>query len=334
MANDKTLDKFPLVSIVILNYNGLVYLKKTLPPILELDYPNYECVIVDNGSIDGSVDYIKKHNRVKLIENGQNLGYSKGKNIGVKSAEGKFIFCLDEDILIRNKLILQDLIRFYDKAENPCFINVLLVDEADRFSIPIVSKQYGGYYGLFGIKENKKIDIDQIMKHGNTIETVIAFGGNMFFAKSNWNCLGGLDESQKFNLDDDDISTRARVLGFKNYLYNKDYLIHLGIERRVDNKKFRFKYKYYFSGKGKPIIKNFQLKTILWMFPLYTLKTTVKTLKQAINRFDPLLFYSFLVSMCIFIRDIKYTLEQRKNIQSKRLVNDTVFLRIELPQFD
>ena len=48
-------DKKPLISIVMLNYNGLKYLKSTIHPILKLDYPNYEFIIVDNCSTDGSI---------------------------------------------------------------------------------------------------------------------------------------------------------------------------------------------------------------------------------------------------------------------------------------
>ena len=44
-------DKFPLISVVMLNYNGLKYLKQTIASVLKLDYPNYEFLIVDNGSI-------------------------------------------------------------------------------------------------------------------------------------------------------------------------------------------------------------------------------------------------------------------------------------------
>ena len=99
-------DNCPLVSVVMLNYNGLKYLKETIPPILELDYPNYEFIIVDNGSTDGSIEFINEFEKIRLIENGENLGYSNGKNIGVWEAKGEYILSLDNDILILNKMFI------------------------------------------------------------------------------------------------------------------------------------------------------------------------------------------------------------------------------------
>src|SRR3989344_5058951 len=95
--------KSPLISVIMLNYNGLKYIKRTIPQILKLDYPNYEFIIVDNGSADGSIEFIKEMQiksekvKIRLIENGENLGYSKGKNIGVKHAKGEYVLLLDND---------------------------------------------------------------------------------------------------------------------------------------------------------------------------------------------------------------------------------------------
>ena len=89
--------EYPLISIVILNYNGLNYLKKTIPPILDLDYHNYEIVVVDNGSDDESIDFLRNHKRIRLIENKVNYGYSKGKNIGVKNAKYDYICFMDDE---------------------------------------------------------------------------------------------------------------------------------------------------------------------------------------------------------------------------------------------
>jgi len=83
MKND-----YPLVSIVMLNFNGQKYLKQTIPSMLNSDYPNCEFIVIDNNSTDSSVEFIKKFKRIKLIQNKENCGYSKGKNIGVKNARG------------------------------------------------------------------------------------------------------------------------------------------------------------------------------------------------------------------------------------------------------
>ena len=143
--------------------------------------------------------------------------------------------------------------------------------------------------------------------------------------------LGELDESQPFNLDDDDISLRASIFGYNNYIYTPSYFIHLGQEKRRENKDYRWKYKYYFSGKLKPIIKNFEYRTIIFMVPLFLLKTLAKTTKQALFRLDPLIFGSLIYSIGLFFQDIQDTLNKRKIIQKNRKRKDRDILKARFP---
>ncbi len=95
-------NNFPLMSLIILNWNGKKLLEKCLDSILKNTiYPNYEIIVVDNGSTDSSTEFIeKKFQGVKLIKLGENLGASKGNNIGIENAKGKYIVKLDNDIEI------------------------------------------------------------------------------------------------------------------------------------------------------------------------------------------------------------------------------------------
>ena len=75
-----------MISIVIVNWNGLKDLKSTLDVLLGLNLPNSEVIVVDNGSTDGSLPWLRKLHRVKLIEVGENVGAAKGRNLGVEQA--------------------------------------------------------------------------------------------------------------------------------------------------------------------------------------------------------------------------------------------------------
>jgi GT2 family glycosyltransferase len=79
------------VSIIISNYNGGVFLKKCLDSLMKLDYPDYEIIVVDAGSTDGSTQTIKKcFPKVKLIERGR-IGIGEAINIGIRMAKGEVI---------------------------------------------------------------------------------------------------------------------------------------------------------------------------------------------------------------------------------------------------
>ena len=94
-------DYEPLVSIIILNRNGLRYLKKLFEDFSKkTNYSNYEIIVVDNDSTDDSVKFLKslKELDIKIIKNKENVSFSKGNNDGVKIANGEYILLLNNDI--------------------------------------------------------------------------------------------------------------------------------------------------------------------------------------------------------------------------------------------
>jgi len=88
----------PLVSVIIPNWNGKDILKTCLQSLIHLAYPNYEIIVVDNASTDGSADMVKKEfSDVRLIINKKNLGWAGGCNIGIKAARGDLIALFNND---------------------------------------------------------------------------------------------------------------------------------------------------------------------------------------------------------------------------------------------
>jgi GT2 family glycosyltransferase len=106
--------EYPLVYCVILNMNGRELLLETVESVSEMVYPNFKIVVVDNGSTDGSQPVVKsKYSSVTLIENGENLGFGGGNNVGIKYALDRgadWIFLLNNDIKV-DKNLLAELIK-------------------------------------------------------------------------------------------------------------------------------------------------------------------------------------------------------------------------------
>lgn len=102
------------VSIIIVNYNTLHVLNPCLDSIIEHTIGiDYEIIVVDNGSTDGSIEVLSQDNRITLIQTGENLGFGKANNKGLEQAKGKYILFLNSDTLLRNNAIKI----FYDFAE-------------------------------------------------------------------------------------------------------------------------------------------------------------------------------------------------------------------------
>ncbi len=93
------------VSIVIVSYNVAPLLKNCLDSIIKYtEGVDFEIIVVDNQSTDNSVEVLKAFgNKIKLIEAGENGGFSKGNNLGIKAAKGKYILLLNPDtVLVEN----------------------------------------------------------------------------------------------------------------------------------------------------------------------------------------------------------------------------------------
>ncbi|MFX0198430.1 MAG: glycosyltransferase family 2 protein [Candidatus Hodarchaeota archaeon] len=93
--------KLPLVSIIVLNWNGKKVIRQSLNSIRKLKYPNIEVIVVDNNSTDGSTKVIRKEfSEFLLVRNRKNLGFAAGMNVGIRKAKGEMILLYNNDAII------------------------------------------------------------------------------------------------------------------------------------------------------------------------------------------------------------------------------------------
>ena len=119
----------PEVCIIILNWNGKELLKDCLSSLLKLTgYPNYKVIVVDNGSTDGSLEYVKKNfPQVDVLPLDKNYGFAKGNNKGIKYAlkkyKPRYILLLNND----TKIIQRDwLTKLVETAESDKKIGIVV----------------------------------------------------------------------------------------------------------------------------------------------------------------------------------------------------------------
>ena len=88
----------PLVSVIIVNWNGLSHLPDCLGSLSEQTFRDFEVILVDNGSVDESVSFVEEHYPwVKLVPLNENTGFSGGNNHGLQHAVGDYIVTLNND---------------------------------------------------------------------------------------------------------------------------------------------------------------------------------------------------------------------------------------------
>jgi len=91
--------RIPFVSVLVLNFNGREYLDECLQSLLSQSYGNFEIIVIDNGSTDGSVDHLKERykNKIRILSLSSNRGFTGGNNAGIKAAAGEYVALLNND---------------------------------------------------------------------------------------------------------------------------------------------------------------------------------------------------------------------------------------------
>jgi GT2 family glycosyltransferase len=101
-----------LVSVVILNWNCRQYIEECLDAVMGQTYESLEVIFVDNGSTDGSVEFVKqKYPALHVFENEMNLGFAAGMNTGIRRTKGEFVLPLNIDVFLRDDFIERAITR-------------------------------------------------------------------------------------------------------------------------------------------------------------------------------------------------------------------------------
>lgn len=155
----------PLVSIIIVNFNGNKFLQPCLRSLTMQDYNNIEIILVDNGSTDGSVQYISKtFPYIKLIRLQKNIGFAGANNIGFKKATGKYVLLLNNDTKVRADF-LSRLIEVFERdstigaAQSKLLVmdNPVLLDSVGAYLTPTGFLYHYGYAKKDGVFYDKEI---------------------------------------------------------------------------------------------------------------------------------------------------------------------------------
>src|SRR2546427_692179 len=101
----------PLVSIILLNYNGADLLPACLDSLRDLAYSPYEVIVVENGSTDNSLQVLARYPWVKVVRTERNLGSTGGYNFGLPHSQGEFVLMMNND-MIANRDFLSVLSRY------------------------------------------------------------------------------------------------------------------------------------------------------------------------------------------------------------------------------
>jgi len=210
------MEKIPLVSIIIVNYNGKTYLEECLSSLEKIDYKNYEIILVDNNSTDTSVEYVKNtYPSITIIKLNRNYGFAEPNNIGAKNAKGDYLLFLNNDTTV-NPNFISEMVNVLEQDPQIAICQSLLlkpngeVDSSGDF-VDTLGRAYSS--------KNKENEVKKILS---------ARGASMMVRKDSFWDLGGFDKRFFASFEDVDLGWRAWIWGYKIVLVPNSIVYHKG----------------------------------------------------------------------------------------------------------
>lgn len=215
----------PLVSIVVSNHNGveLGLLEPCLCSVLEIDYPSFEVIVVDNRSTDDSATRIKDQfrgeSRLRVIENKVNM-YSQGLNLGLGQARGKYVVFFNNDISVKPDY-LRILVGFLERDGQVGLAQGKLLSGAQPDRIDSA----GETMDLYG--NPVTIGADEIDNGQYRAGEILSASGSASVARKDiFGQVGPFDEDYGIGYEDIDLALRTRLRGYKVVLVPEAIVYH------------------------------------------------------------------------------------------------------------
>ncbi len=220
---DKKLNEndLPVASIVIPVYNQWEYTKQAIESIEQFTGVNYEIIVVDNASTDGTAGKLKTYKNIKVITNEKNLGFPKAVNQGILESKGKYVVLLNNDTVVTENW----LDKMIKAAESDS--NIGIVGPVSNFVSGVQLDKNAKYSNL---KEMHLYAKELSEKNNGEIQEFprVAFLCTLI-KREVIDKIGGLDERfSPGNFEDDDFCLRAQLAGFKTVIAKDVFIHHFG----------------------------------------------------------------------------------------------------------
>lgn len=327
---------WPSVSVIILNFNGLMHLDPCFSSLAETDYPGQvELILVDNGSTDPSVEHMERyHPHVQVVRSATNLGFTGGNNLGVRHASGEYVVFLNNDMRVTPEWLRHLLAPMQPDAGLICTGAKIL--RWDGHAVDFVGTRMNftghGFQLDFGAPYTP-------LSYQDPVDLVFACGGCMCIQREVYTEVGGFDDDFFAYFEDVDLGYRLWALGYRIQFAPQAivYHRHHGTSGGIATHQLRVLYERNALGM---IVKNYEQSTLDKVLPIALLLAVKRGILNARidsadyqlgnrsksaahpNETVPKLAFSFLLGMEEFVNQLPGLQEKRRWIQANRKRTD------------
>lgn len=265
------------VSVVIPNFNGIAFLDSVLASLEGQTLSNFEVILVDNGSTDGSCSFVTaNYPWVHLIELSENFGFCGAVNAGIRAAKAPYVLLLNNDTEVKEDFV-EEMLAAIRRHKNAFSCGARMVQYHDRDRLDDVGNYYCALGWSFARGRGKDI-------HAYETEDKIfsACAGAAIYRKKIIEKIGYFDEEHFAYLEDTDIGYRARIYGYENWYAPKAIVYHVG-SGTSGSRYNQFKKRYSSRNNIYLIYKNMPLLQIILNLPFLAVGFLIKFLFFAVK---------------------------------------------------
>ncbi len=269
----------PLVSVVIVNWNGRSHLERCLPALVSQTLGPFEVILVDNGSTDGSAEMVRQRFPwVRVIANPRNLGFAAANNVGIRASIAPFVATLNNDTEARSDWLEQLLApALADDAVGMIASKMVFAHRPDMInSAGIALDPVGIAWDRLGGQPDRE--------GGTVVEVFGPCAGAALYRRAMLDEVGLFDEEFFAYLEDLDLAWRARLAGWKALYAPGAVVSHVHSATGVEGSPF----KSYHLGRNKlwTIAKNYPAPQLYLTLPLIVAYDLTATLYGLVTRRD------------------------------------------------
>ena len=223
--------ELPRVAVVILNWNGLDFLRRFLPSICASTYPNLDIIVGDNASNDNSVSFVREnYPQIKISINDQNYGFAGGYNRVLNSLDQDYFVLLNSDVEVEPGWI-EPVIQLMEKDRSIAAAQPKILSQSNKKLFEYAGAA-GGFLDIFGypfcrgrIFDSLEVDSSQ---YDQSSEIFWASGAAFFIKRLKWLEMNGLDEDFFAHMEEIDLCWRLKNNNYKIMYCAESTVFHVG----------------------------------------------------------------------------------------------------------
>ena len=209
------------VTVVIPNYNGLKFMEPCFKALEAQSDKNFELLVVDNGSTDGSVEWLKDRN-IPSVFLEKNTGFSGAVNVGIRHAKTPYVILLNNDTEPEPDYV-KELVHAMDRSPKIFSVSSKMIQLYHKE----LMDDAGDMYSILGWAYQR--GVGQSIKGYQTARSVFAAcAGAAIYRREVFDEIGGFDESHFAYLEDIDVGYRAKIYGYENLYCPAAVVYHVG----------------------------------------------------------------------------------------------------------